>query len=55
MAAHGQTDQGTELTGPVDFDQPSQKGWDFFTKFILWNVITIIGVLLVVGLLPVWS
>lgn len=55
MAAHGQADHGTELTGPVDFDAPAQKGWAFFTKFTFWTVIVIIATLLLIGLLTVWS
>ncbi len=36
------------------FDQASRKGWDFFTKFLLGNVVVIIGALLVIGAITVW-
>ncbi len=38
-----------------EFDQTSQTGWNWFTKFLLFNVLGAIGALLVVGLLTVWS
>lgn len=37
-----------------EFNTHAKHGWDFFTKFLLWNVITIVGALLFVGLLTVW-
>ena len=40
---------------PVDFDTPSQKGWEFFTKFLLVNVALCAAVLLLIGLFTVWS
>jgi hypothetical protein len=55
MQAQTQTNHGTEPVANVDFDQPAKKGWDFFTKFLLWNIIGCVGTLLVVGLLTVWS
>jgi hypothetical protein len=36
------------------FDTPSRKGWEFFTKFLLWNAVTIAAALVFVGLLTVW-
>ncbi len=55
MAAHAQNEHGTEPAGPVDFDAGSKKGWQFFTKFVFWNVIVIIAVLLLIGVFTVWS
>ncbi len=37
-----------------EFNVHSKNGWEFFTKFLLWNVITIIIALFIVGLLTVW-
>ncbi|MGO9818925.1 MAG: hypothetical protein ACLPJJ_05330 [Acidocella sp.] len=39
---------------PVDFDTPSKKGWEFFTKFLFVNVVLAVVVLLLIGLLTVW-
>jgi hypothetical protein len=39
----------------VDFDTSSQKGWEFFTKFLFVNVVLCAAVLLLIGLLTVWS
>ncbi len=39
----------------VDFDVPAQKGWAFFTRFLLWNIISCIVILLFIGVLTVWS
>ncbi|MBB5374104.1 hypothetical protein [Acidocella aromatica] len=39
---------------PVDFDTPSKKGWEFFTKFLTVNVALCIAALLLIGLLTVW-
>jgi hypothetical protein len=39
----------------VDFDSPAKSGWVFFSKFLLWNVISCIAILLFIGLLTVWS
>ncbi len=52
-AAHGE--HGTEVVSNVDFDTPAQKGWAFFTKFLLWNIISCVVILLFIGLLTVWS
>ena len=49
------TNQGTALPANEEFDTVSKKGWEFFTKFLLGNVIVTIVALLVVGLLTVWS
>jgi hypothetical protein len=46
-----------EMLSPVTeahFDTPSRKGWEFFTKFLLWNAVTIAAALVFVGLLTVW-
>jgi hypothetical protein len=37
------------------FDQASQKGWAWFTRFLLINVILCALGLLFVGVLTVWS
>jgi hypothetical protein len=50
-----QAQHGTEQAEKVDFDVPAQKGWAFFTKFLLWNIIGCIVTLLIIGLLTVWS
>ena len=50
-----ETNQGTMLPADEEFDTVSQKGWNFFTKFLLSNVIVTVVVLVVVGLLTVWS
>ncbi|WP_297494541.1 hypothetical protein [Acidocella sp.] len=55
MQAQTHNDHGAEMVPNVDFDQPAQKGWAFFTKFLLWNIIATVGTLLVIGLLTVWS
>ena len=39
----------------IDFDTPARKGWAFFTKFLLWNIISCVAILLFIGLLTVWS
>ncbi len=39
----------------AQFDRVSQTGWTWFTKFLLWNVLAIIAILLFIGLLTVWS
>jgi hypothetical protein len=38
----------------IDFDQPAQKGWNFFSKFLFWNVIAAALILLSIGALTVW-
>jgi hypothetical protein len=50
-----QSQHGTEVATNVDFDAPAQKGWVFFTKFLLWNIIGCIAALLVIGVFTVWS
>jgi hypothetical protein len=50
-----ETNQGTALPADEEFDTVSKKGWEFFTKFLLSNVIVTVVALLVVGLLTVWS
>jgi len=37
------------------FNRISQTGWNFFTKFLLWNVLAIIAILLLIGVFTVWS
>ena len=53
------TTNAAEDTAPVPdlsaMNSLSMKGWKFFTNFLLWNVVSIIAVLIVVGLLTVWS
>jgi len=49
-----ETSQGTPLPPEQDFDNASKKGWEFFTKFLLGNVVFTIAALLIVGLLTVW-
>jgi hypothetical protein len=41
-------------TATDEFDTASQKGWEFFTKFLATNVIITIAGLLIIGLLTVW-
>jgi hypothetical protein len=52
------TDHATgPVTHPSDeqFAEASKKGWAFFTKFLLGNVIATLAALIFVGLLTVWS
>ncbi len=53
------TTNAAEDTAPVPdlsaMNSLSMKGWKFFTNFLLWNVVSIVAVLIVVGLLTVWS
>jgi len=39
----------------AQFDRVAKTGWEFFTKFLLWNVIACILTLLFIGFLTVWS
>jgi len=39
----------------AEFDRTAKKGWDFFTKFLLWNVIACAATLLLIGVFTVWS
>jgi hypothetical protein len=48
-AAHGTAAEAAE------FDAESQKGWQFFTKFLLGNVVMAAAALVFVALLTVWS
>ncbi len=50
-----ETNQGYVLPPDEDFDATAKKGWNFFTKFLLGNVVVTVIVLLIVGLLTVWS
>ncbi len=50
-----ETNQGTILPPDEEFDNVSQKGWEFFTKFLLGNIVVTVAALVVVGLLTVWS
>jgi hypothetical protein len=50
-----QSQHGTEVVSNVDFDVPAQKGWAFFTKFLLYNIIGCVVILLLIGLFTVWS
>jgi hypothetical protein len=38
----------------ADFDNASKKGWEFFTKFLLTNVIVTAAALIFIGFLTVW-
>jgi len=42
-------------TPAIDFDTPAKKGWDFFTKFLSANVVATAVILVIIGLLTVWS
>ncbi len=53
MQAHAE--HGTDSVEKVDFSSPAQKGWAFFTKFLLWNIISCVVILLFLGLVTVWS
>jgi hypothetical protein len=37
------------------FDRTAQTGWNFFTRFLLWNVLAIAAILLLIGVFTVWS
>jgi hypothetical protein len=52
LASHASTEPPPP---PEVFDQHAQQGWNFFTKFLFWNVITVVVCLIAVGLLTVWS
>ncbi len=39
----------------AQFDKMAKSGWDFFTKFLLWNVIACVVTLLLIGVFTVWS
>ena len=52
---HSVSDHSAAPVTNVDFSTPAQKGWAFFTKFLLWNIISCIAILLFIGVLTVWS
>ncbi len=53
VAAHKhREDTPAEL---AEFDKVAKSGWDFFTKFLLWNVIACVVTLVLIGFLTVWS
>jgi len=37
-----------------EIDAHAKSGWEFFTKFLFWNVVVIAVALIFVGLLTVW-
>ena len=39
----------------AQMNSASMKGWKFFTNFLLWNVISTIGILLLIAVFTVWS
>jgi hypothetical protein len=39
----------------AEFDKVAKSGWDFFTKFLLWNVVACVATLVLIGFLTVWS
>lgn len=50
-----QVDHGAQrIADGNEFDAAAQKGWNFFTKFLLANVVSVVATLLVIGLLTVW-
>jgi hypothetical protein len=49
-----ETSEGTPLPPEQDFDNAAKKGWEFFTKFLLTNVLVTAAALIFVGLLTVW-
>ena len=52
-----QMDQGAQSINEGDndpFDATAQRGWNFFTKFLLANVVSATATLVVIGLLTVW-
>jgi len=50
-----ETKPDTLLAAEADFDNAAKKGWAFFTKFLLTNVIVTAVALIIVGFLTVWS
>ena len=38
----------------IDFDAPAQKGWSFFTRFLFWNIVAVVGGLVFIAALTVW-
>ncbi len=50
-----QMDQSTETQAVAEFDTNAQKGWQFFTKFLVANVVVTVAALVFVALLTVWS
>jgi hypothetical protein len=54
----GNANHSTDATADIehiDFDTPARKGWAFFTKFLLWNIIACATILILIGLMTVWS
>jgi hypothetical protein len=49
-----ETNQGTVLPANEEFDTVSQKGWQFFTKFLFGNVVMTVVALVILALLTVW-
>ena len=39
----------------AEMNNASMKGWKFFTNFLLWNVISTVGILLLIAVFTVWS
>ncbi len=54
MSDHSTVAAGDQV-GEVDIDKTSKAGWEWFTRFLLINVILCIVGLLLVGALTVWS
>jgi hypothetical protein len=52
VAEHAAQDSAELAEG--QFDQAAQSGWNFFTKFLLGNVVFIVIALLVIGVFTVW-
>jgi hypothetical protein len=52
MAEHAAREPAELAEG--QFDQAAQSGWNFFTRFLLANVVVIVVILLVIGVFTVW-
>ena len=39
----------------AEMNKASMKGWKFFTNFLLLNVISTVGILLLIAVFTVWS
>ncbi len=48
-------DAGQPAPDLAEMNTASMKGWKFFTNFLLWNVISTIGILLLIAVFTVWS
>ncbi len=44
--------QDTEFD--VDFNSPAKKGWSFFTKFLFWNIVSAVAILIFIAAMTVW-